>query len=400
MFIEFFYLLKSYGLPVSTREHLTLLEALDKELPAYRIEDFYALSKAIYIKHEQHLDLFDRLFADFFKNIDSIPAALLAHIPAEWLQRGLEERVFTEEEKALIEALGGLETLMERFQEILDKQKEQHQGGDTFIGTGGTSPFGAYGYNPEGFRIGQQESRHRKAIKVWDKRLYKNLDGNQELNTRDLKLALKRLRILTREGLEEELDLDKTIAQTCRNAGSLDLALVPSKKNRVKVLMLFDIGGSMDEHVALCEQLFSAARYEFKHLEYYYFHNCLYEFVWKDNRRRYEERIPTMEIFQKYNADYKVIVVGDATMSPYELTHKNGSVEHYNNEPGLLWLQRLKEHYPYLVWLNPTPVAHWHYTYSVKLIREFSEERMFPLTLNGLSAATRALKDKKLKFED
>jgi uncharacterized protein with von Willebrand factor type A (vWA) domain len=287
--------------------------------------------------------------------------------------------------------------LLERLKELLEQQQEKHEGGNKWIGTQGTSPFGMYGYNPEGIRIGK-EGRQGKAVKVWDRRFYKNLDDNLELDTRSMKMALRRLRILTRMGRQDELDMDKTIRKTGENAGMLDIAMRASKRNRVKVLMLFDVGGSMDVYIRQCEQLFSAAKYEFKHLEFYYFHNCPYESLWKDNYRRHEERIPTMEILHKYNQDYKVIFVGDASMASYEITHKNGSVEGYNEEAGITWLNRLKEHFPYMVWLNPTLPQYWAYTNSIGVIREFMEDRMFPLTLQGLSQAMKALRDKRMKY--
>lgn len=400
MFIDFFLVLKKHGIPVTLKEHLLLLEALQERVVEYSIDDFYALSRAVYVKHEQNLDKFDVLFGNYFRGLDRLPVEKIVSIPEEWLKKGLQDRTFTEEEKAMIEAMGGLDKLLERMQELLEKQQERHEGGNTWIGTQGTSPFGAEGYNPEGIRVGQKEGKNGKAVKVWDKRSYKNLDDNVELDTRNMKVAMKRLRILTREGNQMELDVDETIKKTSKNAGVLDLELVPRKKNTVKVLMLFDIGGSMDSYIRLCEQLFSAAKYEFKHLEYYYFHNCLYEYVWKDNRRRFEERIPTLELMNKYNGDYKLIFVGDASMAPYEITAKHGSIEHYNEEAGIIWLNRMKEHYPYFVWLNPTMPQYWDYTPSIKIVREFAEERMFPLTLGGLTQAMKSLKDKKKKFEE
>jgi uncharacterized protein len=401
MFLDFFLFLKRHSLPVSLREHLTLLEALQKRVVEYSVDDFYALSRAIYVKHEINLDKFDVLFGQYFKAIDRLPVEKMVEIPAEWLKKGLEDRIFTEEEKAMIEAMGGIEALMEKLQKLLEEQKERHEGGDTFIGTKGTSPFGAYGYNPEGIRMGQKEGgKQGSAVKIWDKRFYKNLNDDVELDTRTMKLAMKRLRILTREGRPDELDLDGTIKKTSENAGILDLKMRPQEKNNVKILMLFDIGGSMDVHIKQCEQLFSAAKYEFKHLEQYYFHNCLYESVWKDNRRRFEERIPTLDLIHKYNSDYKLIFVGDATMASYEITAKHGSIEHYNEEPGIVWLNRMKEHFNYMVWLNPTQPQYWSYTHSIGVIREFTENRMFPLTLGGLTQSMRALKDKKRKFEE
>lgn len=399
MFLDFFLILKQHGIPVTLKEHLMLLEALDKRVIEFSVEEFYALSRAVYVKHEQNLDRFDVLFGRYFQGIDRLPVEKLVEIPAEWLKKGLEDRNFTEEEKALIEAMGGLEKLMERLQELLEQQKERHEGGNTWIGTQGTSPFGAMGYNPEGVRIGQKNGGQGKAVKVWEKREFQNLKDDVELNTRNIKVALKRLRILTREGIPNELDIDGTIQKTGKNAGILELEMIPTRKNRVKVLLLMDIGGSMDSYIHLCEQLFSAAKYEFKHLEYYYFHNCLYEYVWKDNRRRFEERIPTMDLLNKFNGDYKLIFVGDATMAPYEITSKHGSIEHYNEEAGITWLNRMKEHFKYSVWLNPTMPQYWEYTPSIDIIKEFIGDRMFPLTLNGLTQAMKALKDKKKKFE-
>ena len=398
MFLDFFLLLKNDGLPVTIKEYLTLLEALDKEVVAYSVDDFYYLCRSVLIKHEQYLDRFDRLFGFYFKGIETIDSEEFLKIPEEWLRRSMQ-RVLTDEEKALIKAMGGLDKLFERLRELMKEQKKRHEGGNKWIGTGGTSPFGAYGYNPEGIRIGQDEGRNRKAVKVWDKREFKNLDDGVELETRNMKMALKRLRVLTREGIDEEIDLDETIKKTSKNAGMLELEMVPVKKNRVKVLLFLDVGGSMDDHIEVCARLFSAAKYEFKHLEYFYFHNCLYEKVWKDNTRRWEEVIPTFEVLHKYNSDYKVIIVGDASMSPYELLYKNGSVEHNNDEPGFVWLDRLKNQYPDIVWLNPVPVEDWRYVETVQMLKKFMEGRMFPLTLSGLLKAVKALKDKKRKFE-
>jgi uncharacterized protein len=393
MFIDFFLLLKSNGLPVSIREHLTLLEALKAGEAEFSLEEFYYLARTTLVKKEQHFDRFDMLFGHYFKDMELIPNQLLRDIPEEWLRKNLE-KFLTEEEKAMIEAMGGLEALMERFKQLQEEQHERHEGGNKWIGTGGTSPFGAYGYNPEGFRIGQMGSRHRRAIKVWDQRQFRNLSDEVELNTRNIKVALRRLRILSREGVAEELDLDSTIRKTSENAGLLDLQLVPSKRNRVKVLIFFDIGGSMDDHIRECEELFSAARHQFKHLEYFYFHNCLYETVWKDNNRRMSDRIPTLEVLNKYNKDYRVIVVGDASMSPYEITYQGGSVEHYNDEAGVVWLQRLRQQFPHIAWLNPVPRDHWGYTQSIKILEQIFEEQMFPLTIAGLGDAMKALMKK------
>jgi len=398
MFLDFFLLLKNDGIPVTIREYLTFLEALDEGIAEYSVDDFYYLSRTSLVKHEQHLDRFDLLFKYFFEGVEKIDTEEFMKIPEDWLRKSFVNAL-TDEEKALIKSMGGLDKLLERLRELMKEQKKRHQGGNKWIGTGGTSPFGAYGYNPEGIRIGQEESRHRRAVKVWDKREFRDLDDGVELQTRNMKMALRRLRILTREGVDEELDLDKTIDRTSRNAGFLELEMVPAKKNNVKVLLFLDIGGSMDDHIELCSRLFSAAKYEFKHLEHYYFHNCLYESVWKNNRRRWQEAIPTFQVLHTYNSDYKVIVVGDASMSPYELLYQNGSVEHNNDEPGFTWLERLKNHYPDIVWLNPVPVKQWKYTESIGMVKEFMKDRMFPLTLSGLQQAIKALKDKKVKFE-
>ncbi len=398
MFLDFFLLLKNDGIPVTIREYLTLLEALDEGIAEYSVDDFYYLSRTSLIKHEHHLDRFDLLFGYFFEGVEKIDTEEFMKIPENWLRKSFVNAL-TDEEKELIKGMGGLDKLLERLKELMKEQKKRHEGGNKWIGTGGTSPFGAYGYNPEGIRIGQDESRHRRAVKVWDKREFKDLDDGVELQTRNMKMALRRLRILTREGMSEELDLDKTIDKTSRNAGFLELEMVPAKKNNVKVLLFLDIGGSMDDHIELCSRLFSAARYEFKHLEYYYFHNCLYEFVWRNNKRRWQEAIPTFDVFNKYNSDYKVIVVGDASMSPYELLYQNGSVEHNNDEAGFVWLDRLKTRYPDIVWLNPVPVPQWKYTESIGMVKQFMNDRMFPLTLSGLQKAIRALKDRKIKFE-
>jgi uncharacterized protein with von Willebrand factor type A (vWA) domain len=398
MFLDFFLLLKNDGIPVTIREYLTLLEALDEGIAEYSVDDFYYLSRTSLIKHEHHLDRFDLLFGYFFEGVEKIDTEEFMKIPEEWLRKSFVNAL-TDEEKEMIKAMGGLDKLLERLKELMKEQKKRHEGGNKWIGTGGTSPFGAYGYNPEGIRIGQDESRNRRAVKVWDKREFKDLDDGVELQTRNMKMALRRLRILTREGTSEELDLDGTIDKTSRNAGFLELEMVPAKKNNVKVLLFLDIGGSMDDHIELCSRLFSAAKYEFKHLEYYYFHNCLYEFVWKNNKRRWQEAIPTFDVFNKYNSDYKVIIVGDASMSPYELLYQNGSVEHNNDEAGFVWLDRLKTRYPDIVWLNPVPVPQWKYTESIGMVKQFMKDRMFPLTLSGLQKAIRALKDKKIKFE-
>ncbi|MGZ8210862.1 MAG: vWA domain-containing protein [Burkholderiales bacterium] len=389
MLIEFFLKLKSGGVPVSIREFLTLIEGLQKEVAFGSVEDFYYLARTCLAKDEKYFDRFDRVFGAYFKGIIEVDA-LLVEIPEEWLKK-LAEKNLTEEEKKLIESLGGWEKLMETLRQRLEEQKGRHQGGSKWIGTAGTSPFGAHGYNPEGVRIGQNESRHRRAVKVWGKREFKNLDDSVELGTRNIKVALRRLRKFARVGAPEELDLDDTIRSTAKNAGWLDLKMVPERHNAVKVLIFFDVGGSMDDHIRVCEQLFSAARLEFKHLEYFYFHNFMYERVWKDNRRRGAERISTWQVLHTYPHDYKVILVGDATMSPYEITYPGGSVEHTNEEAGAVWLQRLLNVYHNTIWLNPQPEALWDYHESIRITRELMGERMFPLTLEGLERGMRLL---------
>lgn len=400
MFLDFFLLLRQHALPVTLPEYLTLLQALRSNVGGTSVEDFYYLSKTALIKHEQHLDLFDRLFGEYVTGKQSAPPETLPIIPPDWLRDALANQL-TDEERAAIEAMGGLDALWQRLRELLDEQDERHEGGNRWIGTGGTSPFGENGYAPEGFRMNPDEKGksqgNRTAAKVWEQREYKNLDDQIELNTRNLKMALRRLRILTREGVDDELDIDGTIDGTSRNAGLLDIRMQPSRKNRVKVLMLFDVGGSMDEHIELCSHLFSAARYQFKHLEFMYFHNCVYETLWKDNSRR-RERIPTWEVLHKYNKDYKVIFVGDAAMAPYEITMPKGSVEHYNEEAGIVWLDRFKAQYPHLVWLNPNLAGYWKYSHSTALIRNWCSNRMFPLTLNGLEQAMKCLKNPKITF--
>jgi len=390
MLIEFFLKLKQGALPVSIKEFLVLLEALDKRVISGSIDDFYYLSRACLVKDEANYDKFDRVFGAYFKGITELPEGATALIPEEWLKR-LAEKHLTEEEKKLIESLGGWDKLMETLKKRLEEQKGRHQGGNKWIGTAGTSPFGAYGYNPEGVRIGQHESRHRRAVKVWDQREYRNLDSSVELGTRNIKVALKRLRKFAREGNPDELDLDDTVRSTARKAGWLDIKMVPERHNNVKVLLFLDVGGSMDDHIELCQQLFSAARTEFKHLEYFYFHNFLYERVWKDNHRRGTDRIPTWDVMHKYPHDYKVIFVGDATMSPYEITYPGGSVEHSNPEPGALWMQRMLSIYKDTIWLNPQPEPVWDYHDSIRLTRELLGSRMFPLTLEGLDRGMRQL---------
>ena len=391
MFLDFFLLLKDDGFPVTLKEYLTFLEALDRDVIGYDTTDFYYLSRCIMVKDERHMDRFDRLFSAYFKGAQLADTEQFMKIPLEWLRKNFENTL-SEEDKEMIRSMGGLEELMERLREIFEKQKKRHQGGNRWIGTGGTSPYGAYGYNPAGVRIGQDGGRQRRAVKVWDKREFRDLDDSVELNVRNMKMALRKLRVLTREGVGEELDIEKTIDRTSKNAGLLDLEFAPLRKNNVKVLMFFDIGGSMDDHVELCSRLFSAARHEFKHLEFYYFHNCIYERVWRNNERRFSEQIPTFSVLNKYNGDYKCIMVGDASMSPWELVYPNGSVEHNNEEPGLRWLGRVKAKYPSTVWLNPVPRDEWKWTESIGVLNDFYEGNMFPLTLLGIKDAISALK--------
>ncbi len=390
MLIRFFEMLRAGGVPVSITEFLALLEALDARLIDLSVEEFYWLARTVLVKDERHYDRFDRVFSAHFKGIEQAFETLLATVPAEWLRNAAELKL-TDEEKARIAALGGWEALMETLRKRLEEQKERHEGGSKWIGTGGTSPFGANGYNPEGVRIGQEGSRHRRAVKVWDKREFANFDDSIELGTRNIKIALRRLRRFARQGAADELDLDATIDSTARKAGLLDIRMVPERHNAVKVLLFLDVGGSMDDHVRICEELFSAVRGEFKHLEYFYFHNFVYESVWKDNRRRHSERTRLHELMRTYGHDYRLVVVGDATMSPYEIAQPGGSIEHWNEEPGALWMKRLLATYPRHVWLNPEPQERWDYTPSVRMTRELFEDRMFPLTLAGLDRAMRVL---------
>ena len=392
MFLTFFNELRSARVPVTLKEYLTLLEAVELNLAGRRVEDFYYLSRAALVKDERNLDRFDQVFGHVFKGLELLPDAAeegRAEIPEDWLRR-VSELYLTEEEKTRIAELGGWEKIMEELAKRLAEQKGRHQGGSKWIGTGGTSPFGAYGYNPAGVRIGQHESRHHRAIKVWDKREFKDLAGDVELGVRNIKIALRRLRKFAREGSAEELDLDQTIQGTAHK-GYLDIHMRPERRNAVKVLMFFDAGGSMDWHVKTAEELFSAARTEFKHLEYYYFHNCLYEGVWRDNARRRTDKTPTWQVLHTYPADYKVIFVGDASMSPYEISHAGGAVEHMNDEPGALWLRRVTEIYEHAIWLNPVPQEHWAWTPSIRMIESIFDGRMFPMTLEGLDGAMREL---------
>ena len=390
MLLPFFYMLREGGMKTSITEWLALLEAMKRGLAGQSVDDFYYLARTTLVKDESELDRFDRIFGVYFKGIEDSLSDLFQDIPEEWL-RAQAELLLTEEERAQIEAMGGFEELMRALQERLEEQEDRHEGGNKWIGTAGTSPFGAYGFNPEGVRIGQHGSRNRSAVKVWDKREYRNLDDSLELGTRNIKVALRRLRKFAREGAADQLDLDDTIDKTARNAGLLDIRMVPERHNAIKVLLCLDVGGSMDDHVRVCEELFSAARSEFKHLEYFYFHNFIYESMWKDNRRRHSEKTPTLDIAHKYGADYKLIFVGDATMSPYEIVYAGGSVEHWNEEPGAVWIKRLLNTYPKAVWLNPEPLERWDYTPSTKLIRELMDDRMYPLTIAGLDDAIRDL---------
>ncbi len=391
MFIDFFLRLRDGGVPCSLREYLTLIEAVDDGHADFGMEGFYYLSRSALVKDERNLDKFDRVFGEVFKGIESPPGedGAAAEIPEEWLRK-LAEKVLTEEEKKQIEAMGGFEKLMETLKKRLEEQQKRHQGGSKWIGTAGTSPFGAYGYNPEGVRIGQDDNRNFSAVKVWDKREFKNLDDSIELGTRNIKVALRRLRRFAREGAATELDLDGTIRGTAKR-GYLDVRMRPERHNAVKVLLFFDVGGSMNPHIQVMEELFSAARAEFKHLEFFYFHNCLYERVWRDNVRRRSDTTPTWDVLHTYPHDYKVIIVGDASMSPYEIATPGGSVEHWNEEAGGVWLQRLLGVYPKAVWLNPVKQEWWRHTQSVGMIHELMDGRMFPLTLGGLEDAMREL---------
>jgi uncharacterized protein len=402
MLIDFFYTLRSAKLPVSVKEFLTLLEALkegvvgpnltpsegDGPSTGYKIDDFYYLSRTALVKDEKHYDKFDRAFASYFKGVEMV-ADFTKDIPLDWLRKNLELNL-SPEELAKIEKMGWdelMETLKKRFEE----QKERHEGGNKWIGTGGTSPFGAYGQNPQGIRIGQDKSRNKSAVKVWDQRAYKDYDDTQELGTRNIKVALRRLRKFAREGAHDELDLDDTIRSTAANAGWLDIKMVPERHNNVKVLLLMDVGGTMDEHISRVEEMFSASKSEFKHLEFYYFHNCVYDFMWKNNRRRYAEKFPTLDIIRKYNKDYKLIFIGDATMSPYEILQPGGSVEYNNEEAGVEWLQRLTQAFPKFAWINPEPQGVWQYRQSIGIMQQIMSQRMYPLTVKGLEEAMRLL---------
>lgn len=389
MLLDFFFQLRDAKIPVSVREYLTLLEGMKAQFMTPSLDNFYHLSRLSLVKDERFFDRFDQVFGTYFKGLEK-NMDLFAQLPKDWLEKRFN-REFTPEEMAAIEAMGGLDKLMERLQELLKEQKERHEGGSKWIGSGGTSPFGNNGYNPEGVRIGQDESRNRRAVKVWDQRLYQDYDDELEIGTRNIKIALRRLRRFAREGAQDELDLDNTIESTARNAGWLDLKMRPERHNSVKVLMLLDVGGSMDDHIRRTEELFSAAKSEFKHLEFYYFHNCVYDFLWKKNHRRHSERFQTTDILRTYNSDYRLIFVGDATMSPYEILQPGGSVEYNNKEAGAVWLRRFLDRFPKAVWLNPEPEGLWQYRQSVEIIQKIMESRMHPLTVGGLETAMRYL---------
>lgn len=392
MYVPFFLELKAARVPVTLREYLDMLAGLEAGLAEFDVEAFYYLARTVLVKDERHIDRFDQVFAHYFRGLEAVSGgegAEARELPADWLAR-LAEKFLSEEDKKLIESLGGFEKLMETLRQRLEEQKGRHQGGSKWIGTAGTSPFGAYGYNPEGVRIGQDQSRHRRAVKVWDKREFRNFDDNVELGTRNIKVALKRLRRWAREGADEELDLSGTIRATAEH-GYLDVQTRPERRNAVKLLMFFDVGGSMDDHIRTVEELFSAARAEFKRMDYFYFHNCAYEGLWKDNRRRRADVTATLDLLRTYGPDYRAIFVGDASMSPYEITHPGGSVEHWNKEAGSAWMERLTGHFRKCVWLNPVPENYWPTTHSIGIMRQLVAGRMFPLTLGGLESAAREL---------
>lgn len=390
MLADFFFHIKKSGLPVSITEYLSLLDTLKANLADSSLDNFYLLARTSLVKDESRYDLFDRAFGSYFKGVDTLFAEDSHLIPEDWLRKQLEQ-LLSEEDRKKIEAIGDWDKLMETLRERLREQQERHEGGNKWVGTGGTSPFGAYGYNPEGVRIGGQ-STHKSAVKVWEKRMFKNLDSDVELGTRNIKMALRRLRRFAREGAQDQLDLDDTISATARNAGWLDIKMRAEKRNRIKVLLFLDVGGSMDPHVRVCEELFSAARSEFKNLEYFYFHNFVYESVWKDNSRRHSERMSTREIIRTYGRDYKLIFVGDATMSPYEITYPGGSLEHFNEEAGAVWMNRLIRNFSNFAWLNPVRESDWHYSPSIRITQELLHERMYPLSLHGLDSCVKSLK--------
>ena len=390
MLISFFLEVRKAKVPATLREFLDLLEALKEHLAFANLDDFYFLSRLCLVKDERHFDKFDRAFDSYFKGIENLDELLAQAIPDEWLRAEFEKQL-TDEEKAAMEGMGGLEELIKAFKERLEEQKKKHKGGNKMIGTGGTSPFGANGYNPEGFSIGQNKSRHGRAVKVWEKRGYKDLDDSVTIGIRNIKMALRRLRKFARQGAAEELDLDDTIRSTARNAGYLDIKMVPERHNTIKVLLFLDIGGSMDPHVRVCEELFSACKTEFKHLEYFYFHNFIYESIWKNNVRRVSETTQTWDLIHKYTSDYKVIFVGDASMAPYEVTHPGGSIEHWNDEAGAVWMQRLTEHFDKVIWLNPMPESYWGNGGSLGITKQLLQDKMYPLTIQGLEKGMKEL---------
>jgi uncharacterized protein with von Willebrand factor type A (vWA) domain len=393
MLAGFFYSLKNGGVPVSIKEFMTLLAAMEKNLAFGSIDEFYLLSRICLVKDEKYFDKFDRAFGAYFRDLQTIDDIIEALIPEDWLRKEFEKNL-TEEEKQQIKSLGGLEKLIEEFKKRLQEQKERHQGGNKWIGTGGTSPFGNSGYNPEGIKVGENQSGggSKRAAKVWEKRNYRNLDDSVELGTRNIKVALKRLRKFARTGAQDELDISDTIRSTAKNAGYLDIKMVPEKHNAVKLLLFLDVGGSMDPYVKLCQELFSAAKTEFKHLEYFYFHNFIYDFVWKDNHRRFAETTATLDVLHKYSSDYKVVFVGDASMSHYEVTSVGGNVEYYNEEPGAVWMKRVTDTWDKMIWLNPTPEDHWGHTQSITMVKKLIDNNMFPLTLEGITKGIQALK--------
>ena len=389
MLIDFFCKLRDYKVPCTIRELLDLIRVLEQHVVFANIDDFYVVSRAVLVKDESYFDKFDRAFADYFKGVSTIELDLSA-IPEDWLKKHFE-KMLSDEEKAKISAMGGLDKLMETLAERLKEQEKRHEGGNKWIGTGGTSPFGANGYNPEGVRVGQENSRHRQAVKVWDKRQYRNLDDNVEIGTRNIKVALRKLRKFARTGASDVLALDDTISATARNAGYLDIKMKPERHNAIKLLMFFDVGGSMDDHIKVCEQLFSAVHTEFKHLEFFYFHNCVYEHVWRDNNRRISEPVDIHKVIHTYGSDYKVIFIGDATMGPYEITYPGGSVEHWNEEPGSVWMKRLLSHFDKSIWLNPQEERQWSYHSSIDIMKSIVANKMYPLTVEGLTQGIKAL---------
>ena len=389
MFIDFFLTLKKHKVPCSLRELLDLIAVLKKGVIFANVDDFYNLAKIVMVKDEIHYDKYDNAFAEYFKGIESIDIFDQV-LPEDWLRKEFEKHL-SQEEKEKLKALGGLEALMKTLKERLEEQKKRHAGGNKWVGTGGTSPFGAYGYNPEGIRVGQDKNRNNSAVKIWDKREFKNFDQDRELGTRNIKLALKKLRKFARTGASEKLDINTTIRSTAQNGGLLDVHMEPERHNAVKVLMFFDIGGSMDDHIKVCEQLFSAVHGEFKHLEFFYLHNCIYESVWRDNNRRNNEKIDLLQVLHTYSRDYKVIFVGDATMGPYEITYPGGSVEHWNEEAGSVWMKRLTDHFDKVVWINPQAEPQWPYYASIQIMQQLVEHKMYPLTLTGLGQGIKAL---------